>query len=87
LNGSIVGGLGPTMWRGLKKILLAVGALVALVIVLFFWSFWADQRRFRAAANPCERACVQDSGGLDSCRAECVSHPLTYGPNTQLPGP
>ena len=71
------------MWRVLKKILLATALLVGLVIALFFYSFYADQRRFRAAANPCERECVQDSGGTEDCRRECASHPLTYGPASQ----
>jgi hypothetical protein len=73
----------------LRKILLVVAALVALVAlvnVVLDWSFEADQRRFQAAANPCERACIQDSGGIDSCRKECASHPTTYGPVGEIPG-
>jgi hypothetical protein len=69
----------------LKKILLAVAALFGLVIVVFFYSAYTDQRRFRAAANPCERDCLQDSGGLDDCRKLCASHPLTYGPASLPP--
>jgi hypothetical protein len=68
----------------LKKILLGVAALVVVVVV---YSVYADQRRFRAAANPCERDCLQDSGGLDDCRKECASHPMTYGPASQRPNP
>jgi hypothetical protein len=69
--------------RLLKKALLVVAVLVGLVVGLFFWSFYADQRRFKAAANPCERACIKDSGGLEGCRQECASHPMTYGPAAQ----
>jgi len=64
----------------LKKLVFLLIALTTLSIALFFYSSYADQQRFRAAANPCERACIQDSGGLESCRAYCASHPLTYGP-------
>jgi len=76
------------MSRVVKWILLAIAALAAsavLVNVLLDWSFQRDQRNFQAAANPCERACIQDSGGIDSCRKECASHPMTYGPGGQVP--
>ena len=69
----------------LRKILLVVAALLGLAIVVFVCSFYADQQRFRAAANPCERDCLQDSGGLDDCRKLCASHPMTYGPASQRP--
>jgi hypothetical protein len=75
------------MSRVAKKLLLAAVALVGLVIVAFFLFFSADQESYRAAANPCERACLQDSGGLSGCRQECASHPLTYGPASQQPSP
>ena len=68
----------------LKKALLLAALLVGCVVAVFLWSFWRDQRNFAAAANPCERACIQDSGGLDDCRAECASHPTSYGPNRDL---
>ena len=68
----------------LKKGLLIVALLVVGVVTVLVWSFWRDQRNFAAAANPCERACIQDSGGLDDCRAECASHPTAYGPNRDL---
>jgi hypothetical protein len=68
-----------------RKVLLVVAALVGLVIVVFVYSVYADQQRFRAAGNPCERDCLQDSGGLDGCRKLCVSHPMTYGPASQGP--
>jgi hypothetical protein len=69
----------------LKKILLVVAAIFGLLVVVFFYSVYADQRRLRAAVNPCERDCLQDSGGLDDCRKLCASHPLTYGPASQQP--
>ena len=75
------------IFRVSRKILLGVAALVALVVVFFFCWFYADQAQFRAAANPCERACLQDSGGLSGCRADCASHPMTYGPASQQPRP
>lgn len=75
------------MWRISKKILLVVVAFVGLVVFAVFCWFYADQAQFRAAANPCERACLNDSGGLAGCRSECASHPLTYGPASQQPGP
>ncbi len=71
------------MTRVSKKILLVVALPLGLVIVVFFYSTHTDQQRFRAAANPCERACLQDSGGLDDCRKLCASHPMTYGPASQ----
>ena len=71
------------MSRILKKILLVATALLGLAIVGFFGLFHADQDRFRAAGNPCERDCLQDSGGLDDCRKLCASHPMTYGPASQ----
>jgi hypothetical protein len=73
------------MWRVLKKVLLGMALFVGLAITLFLYAVLADQRRFHAAANPCERACVQDSGGLDDCRKHCASHPLTYGTASQAP--
>jgi hypothetical protein len=66
-----------------KKLLLVAAALLGLAIVAFFALFYADQDRFRAAANPCERDCLQDSGGLFECRRDCATHPLTYGPASQ----
>lgn len=73
------------MSRVLKIAVLAVAALLGLVIAVFLWSMHADQQRFRAATNPCEHDCVQDSGGIDDCRKQCASHPLTYGPASQQP--
>jgi hypothetical protein len=67
----------------LKKTLFVIALLLGLVIVVFLYSAYADQQRFRAAANLCERDCLQDSGGLDDCRKLCASHPMTYGPASQ----
>jgi hypothetical protein len=69
----------------LRKFLLVVAVFLGLVIVVFVYSVRADQRRLRAAVNPCERDCLQDSGGLDDCRKLCASHPMTYGPASQQP--
>jgi hypothetical protein len=52
--------------------------LVCLVMLVLAWSFYADQQRFGAAKNYCERSCIQDSGGLDQCREICVHHPDRY---------
>jgi len=71
------------MSRVLKMVLLVVAALLGLVIVVFLWARHADQQRFRAAANPCEHDCIQDSGGIDDCRKQCARHPLTYGPASE----
>jgi len=70
----------------LKKILLGMAALLGLVVVVVAYAVYADQRRLRAATNPCEHDCLLDSGGIDDCRAECASHPMTYGPASQKPG-
>jgi len=53
-------------------------AFMSLVILVLAWSVNADQQRFGAAKNYCERACIQDSGGLDQCREICVHHPDRY---------
>jgi hypothetical protein len=74
------------MSRRLKMVVLGVAAFVALAIGAAVLWFSADQESYRAAANPCERACLQDSGGLVGCRQECASHPLTYGPDVPTPG-
>lgn len=67
----------------MKKILLAAAALVGLVIAVFVYSAITSQEQYQEAANPCERACLQDSGGLAGCREHCASHPETYGPASQ----
>ena len=68
------------MSRFLKKMVIAMAVLLALLVLVFAYSVYADQRRLAAATNPCERDCLLDSGGVDDCRKECASHPLTYGP-------
>jgi hypothetical protein len=62
----------------LKYMLGVVAARLGVAIALFEYSTCADQQRFSAAKNDCERACIQDSGGLDQCRAVCVDHPNRY---------
>ena len=64
----------------LKKTLFVVAAVIALVVVGVVYAMRADMQRLRAATNPCEHDCLLDSGGIDDCRAQCASHPLTYGP-------
>jgi len=71
--------------RALKKIVFFVMVLLGTVVLVFVYAVNADQRRLRAATNPCEHDCLQDSGGVDDCRKECASHPLTYGPATPAP--
>ena len=63
-----------------KKLLLAIAVVVALLIAFVMYAIYADQRRLAAATNPCEHDCLLDSGGVDDCRALCVGHPTTYGP-------
>ncbi len=67
----------------LKKLAFVAGALALLVFAVFAYAVYADQRRLRAATNPCEQACLLDSGGLAGCRELCASHPTTYGPESQ----
>ncbi len=69
----------------LKKTLLVVAALLGVTIAFFSYAVYADQRRLRAAANPCERDCLQDSGGVEDCRKLCASHPTAYGPASLRP--
>jgi len=68
-----------------KKIALVMVVLVALVIALFMYLVHYDEQRLRAGTNPCQNACLQDSGGVDDCRKHCASHPLTYGPAVPIP--
>ncbi|MBS2021348.1 MAG: hypothetical protein JST92_02990 [Deltaproteobacteria bacterium] len=74
------------MKRALKWIaigLAVVGVLVGAVFALLAFSFEKEQAQFAAAANRCERMCLQDSGGLTGCREDCKGHPDTYGPEVQ----
>jgi hypothetical protein len=64
--------------RAVKYILGLAAAFIGMVTLLLAWSFHADQQRFRAAKNDCERGCIQDSGGLEDCRKICVDHPNRY---------
>ena len=70
--------LGTNVRRIVKYMLILSAVFICLVILLLAWSINTDQQRFQAAKNDCERACIQDSGGLDQCRALCVSHPGRY---------
>lgn len=69
---------GKGVRRTVKYGLILVALFIGLVVLLLAGSFQADQQRFRAAKNDCERACIQDSGGLEQCREICVSHPDHY---------
>ena len=70
--------LGNDVRRAIKYLLISTGVFICLVILLLAWSFHADQQNFQAAKNDCERACIQDSGGINQCRQICVSHPDRY---------
>jgi hypothetical protein len=64
----------------MKRTVALVAGLLGLALALLAYSIYADQQRFGAAKNDCERSCIQDSGGLDDCRKECARHPNHYGP-------
>ena len=66
------------MQRVVKYILAATAAFICLVVALWAYSSYQDQKTFSAAKNPCERACIQDSGGIDQCRQVCTQHPDHY---------
>ena len=61
-----------------KYVVILAAVFSGIVILLLAWSINADQERFGAAKNDCERGCIQDSGGLDDCRKICVNHPNRY---------
>ncbi len=61
-----------------KYIVILTAVFAGLVVLVLAWSFYADQERFGAAKNDCERGCIQNSGGLDQCRQICVIHPNRY---------
>lgn len=69
----------------MRNVLLVVAVLLGLVVALFLYAVHYDQKRLSAATNPCEHDCLLDSGGVDDCRKQCASHPLTYGPAAQAP--
>jgi hypothetical protein len=66
------------MKRVMKYILVAAAVFACLVVALWKYSFYEDQRNFGAAKNACERGCIQDSGGIDQCRQVCTQHPDRY---------
>jgi hypothetical protein len=66
------------MRRFLKSMMIVMAVFMCLFVGLWEWSSHADHQRFHAAKNDCERGCIQDSGGLDQCRAICVHHPDRY---------
>ena len=66
------------MRRTIKYLSILAAVLLSLVILVLAWSIYTDQQRFDAAKNYCERACIQDSGGLDQCRDICAHHPDRY---------
>jgi hypothetical protein len=59
----------------MRKVLL--GALVAIVLAVALFFFSAQQ--IDANATPCERDCINDSGGLVFCADYCKKNG-TYGP-------
>ena len=59
----------------MTKVLLA--ALLAVLVVLAF--AYINGRPDGAAATPCERDCINDSGGKQWCADYCKEH-ATYGP-------
>ena len=69
---------GELMRPIVKYVVILTAVFAGLVVLLLAWSIHADQERFGAAKNDCERGCIQDSGGLDQCRQVCVNHPDRY---------
>ena len=61
-----------------KYILFAAAAFLCLVVALWEYSSYEDEKNFGAAKNACERGCIQDSGGIEQCRQVCVQHPDRY---------
>jgi len=66
------------MRRPVKLALAAVVVLACVVVALFEYSVYRDQKNFSEAKNACERACIQDSGGFPACREVCATHPDRY---------
>ena len=64
--------------RVVKYVLAVVAAFICLVMALLAYSYYHDQKNFSAAKNPCERGCIQDSGGIEQCRPVCADHPDHY---------
>ena len=64
----------------MRKVLL--GLLTALLIVLALGALgvlWCWDNAPKPAATPCERDCLNDSGGTTWCESYCKQHG-TYGP-------
>jgi len=59
----------------MAKVLLA--ALVAVLIAVAVG--YINARQIDASATPCEKDCMNDSGGRDWCADYCKQHG-TYGP-------
>ena len=66
------------MRRVVKYTLAMLAGLICLGAALLAYSFHEDQRNFSVVKNPCERGCIQDSGGIDQCREFCIQHPDHY---------
>lgn len=64
--------------RTLKYVLAIIALLAGLIIALFEYSTYRDQKNFGEARNECERGCIQDSGGFPQCREVCAAHPDHY---------
>jgi hypothetical protein len=54
--------------RVVKYLLAATVVFICLVVALWNYLYYEDQKNFSAAKNACERDCIQDSGGIDQCR-------------------
>lgn len=66
------------MQRVVKYLSATMVAFICLVVALWEYSSYEDEKNFSAAKNACERGCIQDSGGLDQCRQVCTQHPDHY---------
>jgi hypothetical protein len=66
------------MRRVIKYTFVAIAAFICVVIALWEYSTYSDQKNFSAAKNRCEVGCIQDSGGFPQCREVCAKHPDHY---------
>jgi hypothetical protein len=66
------------MGRVTKYSLAVIAAFICLVVALWEYSSYIDQKTIGAAKNKCEVGCINDSGGLDQCREICAQHPDHY---------
>jgi hypothetical protein len=71
-------GSGEHVRRSVRYLLILSAVCIVAVLLILAWSIYTDQQGFGSAKNDCERACIQDSGGLEQCRALCVQHPDHY---------